>query len=314
MVAVPAGLPVGTVAGRFLFVSQDQADSDTAADYTVVSGTVKFTCSAKRALQVSSQDLVIVPREFYGEFDSDGYLIPVGGNPGVRGIELPASDSTVYNPSGFTWKVDFDLRDAVTGNAVKVDSFSMFVASGVVNQMSDQLPVSEAKGIVQIRGEQGTSLSNVTSSGPGLLMFAFEDNTSHTVDITNAVEAAYEAGASRLTDELVNDVLSDVNGVARSTLNNTILTQTAGKLDATSAASTYASKAAVDAITNTGTGGIGATSVAGGIVGAAYSTGYGVTAAGAPYFDTAGASIGEEAILTPDPASTSGLSLVKIGG
>jgi hypothetical protein len=101
-------------------------------------------------------------------------------------------------------------------------------------------------------------------------------------------------------------------------LSATILTQTTPKLDKTEAAATYATKtafdAAVRAIANTGTGGIGSTSVAGGIVGAAYSTGYGVTAAGVPYFDTAGASIGEEAILTPDPASASGLSLIKIGG
>lgn len=155
MVAVPAGLPVGTAAGRFLFVSQDKADADTSADYTVVSGTVKFTCSAKVPLQVQSQSLVLVPREFYGEFDSEGYLVPVGGNPGVRGIELPASDSTVYNPSGFTWKVTFELRDIETGNAIKVPSMNMFITTGVVNQMSDQLPLGESLGTMQIRGEKG---------------------------------------------------------------------------------------------------------------------------------------------------------------
>lgn len=192
MVAVPAGLPVGTIAGRFLFVSQDQADLDTREDYTVVTGTVKITCSAKR-IQVSSQDLVVVPIEFMAEFSSDGYLRPVGAPADQVGVMVPASDSTVYNPSGFTWKLDFNLRNATTGNAIKIDSINMFVAADTINQVSDQMPISESKGVVITRGIRGVGLESVTEAEAGVLLFTFEDDTTHTVDINDAVLAAYQA-------------------------------------------------------------------------------------------------------------------------
>lgn len=194
MVAVPPGLPVGIAAGRFLFVSQDQADADTSADYTVVTGTVKFTCSASKPLQVSTQDLVVVPLEFHGEFDSEGYLRAVGAQAGVRGVELPASDSAVYNPSGFTWKMDFNLRDAATGKSVKLDSVHLFIKAGQINQVAKQMPLGESRGTVQIRGEKGTSLSGVTGAD-GILTFAFEDATTKTVDINDAVMAAFQSAA-----------------------------------------------------------------------------------------------------------------------
>lgn len=195
MVAVPTGLPVGIAAGRFLFVSQDQADAGTTPDFTVISGTIKFVCSSKVPLQVASQSLVMIPLEFQAEFDSEGYVRPLGAPDGQRGVELPASSSDVYNPKGFTWRMEFNIRSIETGKTIKVDPIPLFIQEGVTNQIADQMPLGESKGVVQIRGERGISLTNVTTNAPGKLVFAFNDNTTKTVDINDAVMAAFQSAA-----------------------------------------------------------------------------------------------------------------------
>lgn len=163
MVTMPSGLPVGTATGRFLFVSEDKLDPDTNPDYTVVTGTVKITCSSKVPLQVSSNNLVVVPLVFEGKFDSDGYLVPANGTG--QGIELPASSSDVYNPSGFTWKFEFNLTDSRTGNSVKVSPVNMFIQEGVDNDLADQLPLGPSGGIVITRGEKGDTGFTVVQHG-----------------------------------------------------------------------------------------------------------------------------------------------------
>jgi len=205
MVAVPAGLPVGIVEGRFLFVSQDKADVDAKADYDTITGTVKFTCSSKKPLQVASQDLVIVPLVFWGEFDSNGYLRPLEGQVGEVGMELPASSSEVYNPSGFTYKVEFNFTDP-KGNRIKVDPFNIYVEEGVVNQLADQLPLGESGGTIITRGERGTDITGVTSSGDDLI-FAFSDATTRSVDISAPLDAAV---ASRV---MPSSIALDTDGV-----------------------------------------------------------------------------------------------------
>lgn len=195
MVAVPAGLPVGTAAGRFLFVSQDQADAGTTPDYTVISGTVKFVCSSKVPLQVSSRDLALVPLEFQAEFDSEGYIRPVGAPDGQQGVELPASSSTVYNPTGFTWRMEFNIRSVETGKTIKIDPINLYIQEGVINQIADQMPLGESKGVVQIRGEQGFSPTTVTINDRTLI-FKLNDLTNTPlpgVDIGPAIDQAVTA-------------------------------------------------------------------------------------------------------------------------
>lgn len=186
MPTMPPGLPVRRVVGRFLFVSQDKADADTAPDYTVITGSVKFTCSVKK-LGVVSQNLVVVPLSFEATFDSEGYLVPLGDTTLTRGIELPVTDSTVYDVQGYTWKVDFNLRDALTGNSIKLDSFSMAVPTGAEPiKLAEAIPVGSSNGVLLTRGEKGTSLLSVSSVN-GVLTFLFTDATSHTVDIQPAI-------------------------------------------------------------------------------------------------------------------------------
>lgn len=194
MPTMPPGLPVRRVEGRFLFVSQDKADADTNPDYTVITGTVKFTASVKK-LGVVSQNLVIVPIGFEATFDSEGYLVPVGDTSLTRGIELPVTNSTVYDTQGFTWKVDFNLRDALTGNAIKLDSFSMAVPTATTAlKLAEAMPVAESKGVIITRGEQGNGILTVTKGvASGTLLFTMDDFTTNTVDINDAVMGAFVA-------------------------------------------------------------------------------------------------------------------------
>ncbi|MGN7135417.1 hypothetical protein ACTHQY_19310, partial [Rhodococcoides corynebacterioides] len=61
-------------------------------------------------------------------------------------------------------------------------------------------------------------------------------------------------------------------------------------------------------------GGIGEADYTGGSVGVTIASNYGIDASGVPYYDTDGATPGQEAVLTVDATSKSGLSLIKIGG
>lgn len=174
MPTVSPGLPTGKVIGRFLFMSQDQDDAGSEPDYLNVTGTVKFTCSANGPLQVASMNLVLIPLVFEATFDSEGYLIPVGDPTLTRGIQLPASSSSVYNPHDFTWKVSFDIRDTRTGLIIHVDPFNVYVTEGVDNDISTQVPVTGSGGVPIVRGETGPAgpytdivMGTVTTGTPG---------------------------------------------------------------------------------------------------------------------------------------------------
>lgn len=155
MVTMPTGLPYGTVKGRFLFVDQDKADVDTDPDFTLVTGTVRFICSATKPLKAASAGVSLIPLVFDATFDSEGHLVPVGDTSLTRGLKLPASNSTVYNPTGFTWRVEFNLMEASTGNAVQIEPFHIYVNEGVVHDLVTEMPAGVANGTAITRGDPG---------------------------------------------------------------------------------------------------------------------------------------------------------------
>lgn len=175
MVTNPSpALPTGTVIGRILFIDQDQSDANTEPDYSIINGTVKFICSVRGPIQVASQSTTLIPLSFDATFDSEGYLVSQGDTALVRGIRLPATDSSVYNPSNFTWKVVFDIFDSTTGNQIRVDPFSIAVPTDGTVDLSTAMPVSEARGDVIIRGETGATgatpnlyIGTTTTGAPG---------------------------------------------------------------------------------------------------------------------------------------------------
>lgn len=153
MAVLPAEIPTGLVTGQFYFVNEDNVDADTDPTLTVVSGRVTFTCEAETPLRMPTKDAVIIPLVFEAGFDSQGRLVPKGQTN--IGIELPASDSPLFNPTGFTWRVDFDLVDATTGYTIRMDSFSIIVPEGVTSDMVDLMPVSTEPGTIMVQGPQG---------------------------------------------------------------------------------------------------------------------------------------------------------------
>lgn len=195
MVALPSELPTGFIEGRFLFVSQDQMDDGTDPDLTVVNGTVRIICSVKKPLQISSMKTVLVPLVFEASFDSQGYLIPKTTPPVVdgiigkleRGVEVMASNSTLYNPTNFTYRVEFNIFENATGAKVAIDPIEgVFVpeltydeVTGLPNNivnLADVMPIPQNNGKYTTRGETGLSVVGV-SAVDGALVFTISDGT-----------------------------------------------------------------------------------------------------------------------------------------
>lgn len=139
--------------GQFYFVNEDNIDVDTKPELLVVSGKVTFTCEATDPLRMPTKKAVIVPMVFDAEFDSQGRLVPLGRTD--VGIELPASNSPLFNPTDFTWKVTFDLVEAVSGHTVVLPSFSIVVREGETWDIVDLMPVSMSPGTIMVQGAQG---------------------------------------------------------------------------------------------------------------------------------------------------------------
>lgn len=152
MAVLPAEIPTGLVTGQFYFVNEDNVDADTDPNLTVVSGTVKFTCSAD-VLRMPTKIATVIPMTFECEFDSSGNLVPVGRTD--IGIELPATDSALFNPTGFTWKVEFDLIDVATEFTVVIPSFDIQVPAGVTTDLTLAMPVDTTPGTLSLQGPQG---------------------------------------------------------------------------------------------------------------------------------------------------------------
>lgn len=153
MAVLPAEIPTGLVTGQFYFVNEDNIDADTDPELTVVSGKVTFKCEAKDPLRMPTKKAVVIPMEFDAEFNGSGQLVPKGRAD--VGIELPASNSALFNPTNFTWKVSFDLIDVATGYTVVLDSFSIVVPEGVTSDLVDLMPVSTAAGVLMTQGPRG---------------------------------------------------------------------------------------------------------------------------------------------------------------
>jgi hypothetical protein len=153
MAVLPSEIPTGLVTGQFYFVNEDNIDVDTDPELIVVTGKVTFTCEAKDPLRMPTKKAVIIPMTFDAEFDSQGRIVPKGQTD--VGIELPASNSPLFNPTNFTWKVEFDLKEVASGYSVVLPSFSIFVREGETWDIVDLMPVSMDPGTIMVQGPQG---------------------------------------------------------------------------------------------------------------------------------------------------------------
>ena len=165
MAVLPADIPTGLVTGQFYFVNEDNVDAGTDPDLTVVSGFVTFTCSAKR-LRMPSKLATVIPLEFKGVFDSQGRLVSAT-DPSV-GLELPATNSSLFNPTGFTWTATFDLVQVDNRHTVVIDPFSFQVPEGVTTDLTLVMPVDSTPGTITIQGPQGNASTVPGPPGVGV--------------------------------------------------------------------------------------------------------------------------------------------------
>lgn len=152
MAVLPAEIPTGLVTGHYYFVNEDNIDVDTDPELTVVTGTVRFTASVK-TLRMPSKKAVLVPLTFDGVFDSQGNLTPLNGT-GV-GMELPATNSPLFTEQDYTWRVEFNLKEAGTTNTVNLDSFDIQVPVGSTQDLSELIPVASTTAVLTLRGPKG---------------------------------------------------------------------------------------------------------------------------------------------------------------
>lgn len=101
-IAWPAGLPTGRVVGRVAWVRGEEGRG--APTLTALTG-APVVIEADADTITWTGGPVGFPREIAGAVDADGYLCDAVryGDPGGRGIVLPASDSPAVSPRGFTW-------------------------------------------------------------------------------------------------------------------------------------------------------------------------------------------------------------------
>lgn len=154
-------LPTGLVTGQFLFVSQDNADEGTAPNAVLVTGYVRFTCTATPPLLYKSRKVLAVPLVADAAFDAQGHLIPLDPSQAVavvvngkleRGIAL-LGDSPDVSPRNFNWQVSFNLREVATGRAIAIPPYQIRVSAGETIDLSEVTPVGQSNGVSIIRGE-----------------------------------------------------------------------------------------------------------------------------------------------------------------
>lgn len=160
-------LPTARVTGQYLFVSQDNADEGTRPNAVLVTGYVRFTCSATPPILYKNKRVSAVPLVHDAAFDSEGFLIPLDAAQNTpivvngkleRGIELLA-DSPEASPRGFTWNVSFNLREVITGRTIQIPAFDILVKEGEDYDLVDYMPVGRSNGVGIIKGDSAYELA-----------------------------------------------------------------------------------------------------------------------------------------------------------
>jgi len=153
-----ADIPTGLVTGNFYFVSEDAIDADTNPELTAVSGTVVFTPVDSQGrviqrLQLIGKVATAIPSQFNAKFDAQGQLVPLSGQ-GV-GIRVPASSAPEWNPTGWKWRVEYNLTYAGTNRTVNLPSHHITVDTGQTVDLTAEAPLQETETVLTVRGETG---------------------------------------------------------------------------------------------------------------------------------------------------------------
>ncbi len=176
MVNLPSNVSYGTVVGRFLIAKADGSDLDLYPDGAAAQGSVFFTPSVKKLLNIGAGPIpvTIIPATYEAVLDSEGYLL---GEDGTRGVRLIATDDPDMNPSDWTWSVSYRLTDDNGVPISGIPDYSIELPSNGEVDLTVVTPVSESNGTYYVVGPTGPtgpqgSLDNLTAASP----VVFEEN------------------------------------------------------------------------------------------------------------------------------------------
>lgn len=158
-------LKYGKVVGRFVAVVGDAADADIYPDAIPLGGTITFTPSAASftVSDATPDPITAVTRTIVATLDTNGYLT-FNGN---QGVWLVATNDSTTNPSGFTYKVTYNLTytdtstNPNTTTTVSQATFNIQVpASDATNpstftDLANAAPVTASNGAVITVGPAG---------------------------------------------------------------------------------------------------------------------------------------------------------------
>lgn len=194
MVNLPSNVNYGTVVGRFLIAKSDGSDIDLYPDGAAAKGSVFFTPSVKKLLNIGAgpSPVTIIPATYEALLDSDGYLLGEDGTPGVR---LIATDDPDMNPTGWTWNVSYRLTDDQDIPVTGIPDFAMSLPTDGEIDLTIVTPVSTGDGTYYLVGPTGPTgpqgnLDNLIAALPVTFIeneIAF-DWTSTSIDDLNDVE------------------------------------------------------------------------------------------------------------------------------
>lgn len=188
MASLPSNVNYGTVVGRFLIAKADSSDIDLFPDGAAAKGSVFFTPSVRKLLNLNAggDPVTIIPATYEASLDSEGYLL---GDDGTRGLRLVATDDPDLNPTGWTWNVSYRLTDENDIPITGIPDFAMELPTDGEVDLTLVTPVSEANGTYYLVGPTGPTgpqadLSNIMAADP--LVWSLE-NAEFQFNWTNTV-------------------------------------------------------------------------------------------------------------------------------
>jgi hypothetical protein len=216
-----APLKHGKVVGRFLANVADGPDIGDTPEFAPLSGTVRFTAAPEKILAPSAQPdpatFVQLPQHYVCSLDQFGYI----SWRGVRGVRLVAPTAEV-NPTGWTWRVDFDL--SYEGERVPMNPFWFEVpeyvpgpdpenpdegSSGLVDlALASPVPASNGEAVVR-----GLSVVDVDLVGTALV-FRLDNGEELDPVTVPQIAAAQDAADAAATSATAADQSADAAAAA----------------------------------------------------------------------------------------------------
>lgn len=172
-------MKLATVKGRFLAVLADSVnDPDTAPEQIPMSGTVILTPSVPAILDTSGEvPATLLPTPITAILDEQGDI----SLNGAKGVQLAATTGEGINPSGWTYRVAFNLQ--VGKLKIAYASYDIQLPPDEVTDLTLVAKVPTSTGVGLTRG---VGIQSVTAAG-GTLTFRLTDATTQNVAIDGAL-------------------------------------------------------------------------------------------------------------------------------